>query len=372
MELHTNRPTISTTEAIAAMKTFYNKDATAITELRSHEDRNFHVTTATQDSYVLKFLQDVDVQTLNLQFESMRHLQNHGFVCPKPVETLNGDDYFHYESAKSKCFAFMLTYIPGKVAQNVITSQDALFEIGTLIAAIQDCLKDFQPNANNPPDTNWDIKKVPELIQYLPELESDHQRELIKKAIRIFNDNIDKLQCLEKGWVHGDLHDENIIVIENSAIVSSDKKPSDPCPTSAKTKLQDLRQLYGIIDFEDLHENYRIMDILIAMGVFMMSVPSNDETFLETSAHILAGYNSRRKFTSVEKPIMYPIILGRYVQELVLCSVQNNHQTEPNTYLTEIFQNAWPQLEFLLECGEDYVWTVWNKVLESREKEKIL
>ena len=415
-----------------------------VKELKSHDARNFLVTTASKGSYVLKFMKESDSEDLELQYRCMDHLTKTGFLCPNPVGNIHGDLHFDYEGKNSKCVVFLLTYIPGHVAQDDIADEYVLYDIGSLIGDIQTSLKEFKPKFRPNSCNNWSIEKVPELEEFLPELNNDHQREIIRNAIGTFQNNMDKFRRLERGWIHGDLHDENIIVVEDnlprkwfigenhekspeeptapsinemaSHITSShatkeeskytsedalnetsEETPKEmsftetlketskdhPCKqtptqvvsieevsiqtTSPKTAVSPiLKQMYGIIDFEDIHENYCVLDILIAMAVFMMSVPTNDGKFLETSGYILAGYLSRHKLSMDEKAVMNPVILGRYAQELVLCTAQNNHQSQTNAYLTEIFQNAWPQLEFMIDRGEEYVFKVWNDVLDYK------
>ena len=375
---------------------------------------------------VLKFVPGIEPTTLMLQFECMQHLQNHGFVCSQPIAQKDGKLFAQYHSEQTDCLVYMLTYIPGEVVQKYVTNPADMFAIGSLVVDVQKCLATFSPQSDG--NFNWFVDSIPDLANFLSDLENDHQRALVTQGLRVFEQNFEKIRHLEKGWVHGDLHDENVIKIdhtnqgveidkpnakssspETKDITQEDKIPScnaDSTKDHAKitdiphsfssnseehisiTDMKDVQKLYGIIDFENMSDEYRIMELVVPMAVFMMSVDfdftnstldsdkmnesCNEEhkfrntTFLQTSGHILAGYLSKQTLTLAENDALYPLVITRYLQELVWHSVQHKEQDGKNAYLTEIFPNAWPQLEILLACGQEGVWEVWNNVLHER------
>ena len=385
-----DRPSVQESEAKDILVQYYNKKVTSITQLKSFEARNFKVTCQSQsqsptegspgevqdqgpiksgsqegDRFVLKIVKakEMDPKLLELQFECMIHMRDYGLNSSQPQVNISGKFYAEYTCRNGqKCFVNLLSFIPGKVAQDYITSRRVMFDVGLMVVEVQNCLKEFKPKTDVKLETKWSLNQVSKLKEFLDDLDTVHQRNLVVKAIEVFENGKEQFGNLGKGWIHGDIHDGNIIVMN----LDDDNDDNDD---------GSVKQRYGIIDFEDMHVNYCILDLIIAMVGVMISVPfsdGNEEAFLRTSGDILAGYLSKRVMTSDEKAIMYPAMIGRYAQELVFSTRDFKHQNATNEYLTGISSNAWPQLEYMLRVGESRVHEIWNETLKSWGRDAVL
>ena len=143
------------------------------------------------------------------------------------------------------------------------------------------------------------------------------------------------------------MHDENILLL------SDDSKRS-------KT---DVIKKFGVIDFEDIQKSYFIIDLAMALCYFMIASKCDDNSdILSVSGNILNGYVCKRSLTETEWNVLFTLVCGRYVQELVLCEVEQQKQTD-NEYLRTCFKDGRPQIKLLMEWGEEHVMNKWQTYL---------
>ena len=156
--------------------------------------------------------------------------------------------------------------------------------------------------------------------------------------------------------IHGDLHDENILLLSD--------KSSDYCSSGVSSSRGHqghenyVKNIFGLIDFEDLHQSYCVVDIATVLSYFMIA--SKCDNFLEVSEYILSGYLNKVSLADYEWKVLYSLVCGRYIQELVLCEVEVRTQGS-NEYLKTCFKDGWPQIEYLLSMGEEHVLKAWQK-----------
>lgn len=351
------RPEVGLAEATRIVIRHFGLQVAAIEQLRSHCGRNFHVHSFPRTKcdgekleFVLKIMPCIEAENIDIQLKCMKHMGMHGFVCPTPVVNIDGNEYLIYrcESDQQQCVVYMLIFIHGQEVQKNMTTE-VIFNVGMLIAEVQNSLESFRVEIPVESPNVWSLSSVPLLEEYLEELDTDAQRDLIKQVLRKFESNSTHFQSLKKGWIHGDMHDDNILLLKSDA--------------------NEVAQRYAVIDFGDIGYSCAVFDLMIAMAVFMMNVPTNKGEFLKISGHILAGYLSKKQLNTQEQKVLFVAILGRYAQELVLCTIENKYQKEENCYLSMTFDNAWPQLEFMLSCGEEFVYKTWLDVQNMHTQE---
>merc|ERR1711894_491108 len=131
---------------------------------------------------------------------------------------------------------------------------------GALLAELQKSLKELElPGVEKESqDREWVLENITKLQKYLKYLDSDEKRKWVESVIKEFETTVKPLiPSLEKGIVHGDFHDENVILLN-----TKDE--------------EDYKKKYGIIDFGDLCLSSYVFDLATSLAFFMISASVED------------------------------------------------------------------------------------------------
>lgn len=125
------------------------------------------------------------------------------------------------------------------------------------------------------------------------------------------------------GVIHGDLHDENIIVVDRQL---------DSCDTFFKNCPIELS---GVIDFGDCSESILVEDIVVSIKGFMCSARLKDLCLIDTCGYVLAGYHRQIELNHYEQLSLHLLISGAYCQELIL-NIKSMENQPDNDYISTI------------------------------------
>ncbi|CAH1796023.1 unnamed protein product [Owenia fusiformis] len=183
------------------------------------------------------------------------------------------------------------------------------------------------------------------------------------------------------GIIHGDFHDENIIVqiqtIDKSNQVkagSHSKVPNDgqvikhaqfDVSESANDNTNTNDEQYvatGVIDFGDSFRSYFIFEVAIAICYLMIEVTLIDP--VDVAGHFLAGYFTHMDLSARELDLLYICIHRAFAQEFVLGSLK--YIDDPtNHYLVTSQRNGWKIMRNFWNISKSEVHFKWNCVLQK-------
>lgn len=118
--------------------------------------------------------------------------------------------------------------------------------------------------------TQWHLQSVPALKSFLDIVEVKKNQKLAETIIDAFIGKVKKVEgSLEKGMIHGDFNEQNILLIKSE---------------NGNWKIS------SVIDFEDSHHSYYLYELAIAVCYIMMECKRHNFNFVIGAGHLIAGY----------------------------------------------------------------------------------
>ncbi|XP_051175073.1 hydroxylysine kinase [Leptopilina boulardi] len=344
------KPMINQETAIDIVKRVYGLNVIKIIELNAYDDKNYHILCETKkfnnqhinkisdDGYILKIVNSLDSKKINVidaQTEMMIFLNENGICCPMPIKCIDGN-YFSLENLKSsttsddKNVVRLLIYRPGKLLINVKKTNELMFEVGKYIGTLSNKMQEFIHTGYDNHETIWMLQSVPKIREFLDVLNQENQK-IVNNIVNEFELKV--ICCLDyfdKGFIHGDLNEQNIVMADNE------------------------RQISAIIDFGDSSKNCLIFDLTISLTYMMLQTEN-----LESGKYVIQGYETVRYLSDKEKSIIKICVCARLCQSLVLGLY--SHKNDPNNeYVLTTQKSGWKLLNQLWFMSDDTISRIWN------------
>lgn len=145
----------------------------------------------------------------------------------------------------------------------------------------------------------------------------DTEQKLLTHVYNTFiNEVIPKLGDLKKQVIHGDINDENIIVVPN--------------------QYGDGHEIVSIIDFGDMSVSYRVFEVAICMMYMIMVRVQQGDTHNEAiriAGYVLHGYQSVYSLSQSALGLLYWSVAARFFQSIVIGKYKRSLEPE-NAYLS--------------------------------------
>jgi len=226
---------------------------------------------------------DSKAETLiDAQNQMMLFLNKRGVLCSKPVQNVEKQlkAYTELAAGKDKNIIRLLTYIPGDILVSVDYTPDLLFQIGEMVAKTDLALMDFHHEGIVGVERIWNLNSVPKVKEFVHAVTDETRRALSVKVIENFEKVVvPEYHQLLSGAIHGDLNEQNILVREDDSEAGR-------------------FNFAGIIDFGDIHRNFLVFELAIAICYTMIDCKTMD--VLDAPGHVLAGYNRWRPIPEKE------------------------------------------------------------------------
>lgn len=290
----------------------------------SGENLNFLVRVDQDRRYVAKIVDEaVPPAAIELENAAIEHALEAGFPLRLPriiknqfanIETrlknaLNGFDRL-----------ILMQFIDGNEMSSLSDISDFLiFEAGQTLGRFDMAMRDFRhPAALR--NHRWNLAAADQHADKIELIEDADRRELLEWAFRSWKVARSGLDAVPWQFIHGDGHDENLLVSGGRVV--------------------------GLIDFGDCCHNPRICELAICVAYLMMRCADP----LHRAATALSGYQEHTVLSADELGLLYPLICGRLA---VSIGVANERKTidpdNPNWFGGE--QSAWDLLEYLRVIG---------------------
>jgi len=312
-------------------------------------------------------------------------LVERGFNCPQPVFNIHGQDkskerivYDHpsqhsINGKESESVQLgvhivrLLTYVPGQLIVQVPYTPSLLHSVGQHLGRVENALQTFSHSALDIHQTIWDLDKVPELSSFTYAIQRPEDLALVKDVMKVFAEDVQlRRHQFQRGTIHGDYNEQNILVQQCSTPVPPECSTSVPpeCSTSVSpecsTSLPPEYTVYGLIDFGDSLTSYYVYEVAIA--IMYMMLDSKVVDVLDVGGHILVGYLRERSLNEVEIDCLKTCIAARFAQSLTL-GAYSFSQDPSNPYIMATAKNGWSQLRALWNTPRDVLYQRWNKIM---------
>ncbi len=352
------RPELSLDKAVHLIWSLYGLKAEKVKELASYDDRNFFflaqsaansfIRSVNEHGYVFKVTNRKDSSDpafFEAQNEIMTHLSKGGFRVPEPVPDVSGRllSLQRLDETESVFVVRVLKFLPGKTLYEVDPwTTEHFFQCGTFVAQMDTHLKSFSHPAYETRRTIWSLSNVPELKKFTYAVSKSEDRELVDDIVRAFEIDVVPVEDkLEKGVIHGDFNEQNILMSNSDGGEFS---------------------VFGVIDFGDSQKSCLVYDLAITVMYMMTRCKVVDPN--DVCGYVLAGYTKSRELPVLEWDVLRVCVAARYAQSLVLGSY--TYLTDPgNEYVLITAKEGWRVLRSFWTCDKDDLYVRWKSILSA-------
>ncbi|XP_975012.1 hydroxylysine kinase [Tribolium castaneum] len=346
------KPKVDENEVKNILSGIYGLKCVSIKQLNGYDDFNFHVKVSDEcdnenikkinkDGYILKVINSLDSQRpqfFEAQNEVLRFLGKTSICCPQPVQNKSGEFYIIRTFSSGKHIVRLLEFIAGSILHQVPTSVNLFYKVGKFAAQLDQALKKFHHPAYDCIKSVWHLESAPQLSKFLYVITDETRKKIVSEVIEDFPKRVLAAKSrLEKGVIHGDFNEQNILVDEKD------------------------NELYvkAILDFGDSQFGCYIYELAIAMAYMMIQGKS-----IEAGGYVLAGYNSVRKISDEEYNLLKTCIAARMSQSLVLGVYTSIHDPD-NPYILTTAKTGWALLVDFWSKPESELLEVWKKIVDE-------
>ena len=324
-------PKFNEVDAARIAKELFGLDGTAGL-LPSERDQNFRLTTAGDESYVLKIANSTEPEAvLDFQNQAMMHLRSrrgaglrHISIAPEVCLSVDGHQIASTRDDDGTTYLVrLLTYLPGRpLAHAKPHNEDLMFSLGQFFGNLSQLLKDFDHPATHR-DFHWDLKNAGRIIpEYMDLIRDPHHQKLVQQFLERYQAVTEpQLADLPTGVIHSDGNDYNVLVE----------------PDSSRRN-----HVTGVIDFGDMVYSKIINEIAIVCAYAMLDKADP----MAPARAIIAGYHKAHPLTEAELAVLFDLICMRLCMSVCHSANQSRHEPD-NEYLRISEKPAWDLLKKL-------------------------
>ena len=282
---------------------------------------NYLVTVNEEERYVLKIMgADMPTEAVAMEFAAIEHAVSNGFGLKLPRIVKNR--YSKWNSGinihKNLSYtALLYTFIDGELlSKSSDISMKMANNVGSAIALFDLSMENFDhPAAHR--SHPWNLAEAGQHERKIKLIDDPDRRDLLAWAFRTwFSDAKPKLSALPQQFIHGDAHDENILV--------------------------DGERVTGLLDLGDSGFNPTICELATCLPYLMMG----RDNPLEIAANIVVGYRSIRPLCDAEMSVLMPLVCGRMAVTVSMAALRGQfNPSHPTWFISEA--GAWGLLAFL-------------------------
>ena len=193
--------------------------------------------------------------------------------------------------------ARVIEFIEGIDLSSVTDISDVMLRnVGETVAGFNQVMRDFHhPAAQR--NHRWNLVEAGQHADQIERLAEAEQRELLGWAFSAWRGVREQLGSLPWQFIHGDAHDENILVQDD--------------------------QVSGLIDFGDCCHNPTVCELATCITYMMMRGDP-----LHIARVIFEGYEKLRPLSAAERGALYPLVCGRLAASL--CILNERKTIDPH------------------------------------------
>jgi Ser/Thr protein kinase RdoA (MazF antagonist) len=292
--------------------------------LPSERDHNFRIRARGGDGFVLKITHPAEPRSVtNFQTMALRHIATVDPTLAVPAVIAARDGRFEPEltGCGPPRTVRLLSYLPGQLLIRAPRSHAQDRALGAFLARLGRALRGFFHPAAGQADILWDLRQLPQVNDFVPEIAEPRRRALVEQVMSsAVSEVLPTLPKLRAQVVHNDFNPSNVVVSEaNPAIVA------------------------GILDFGDMLHAPLACDIAIGASYRW---PQDDDP-LAGAARFVAGYHSVTPLAEDEVAILLDLIRIRLALAVTIVNWQATRYPEKYDYLMRMNAEVWSFLERL-------------------------
>ncbi len=311
--------------------------AVSVRSLSGERDRNFHLHTADRRDFVLKILDfNSSPEATDCQLRVLEHLaeQDPSLPVPRIIPTVLGGEIGTVGGREGSYATCLLQYLPGEPLASRSTDAPLLQGLGETLGRLDIALRGFFHPALGQ-RIAWDVRRLPELVEYAPHIESAALRSLVQSAAAALKERLLDLRSLPSQAIHGDCHAHNVLVLPASHAIS------------------------GILDFGDMVHGPRVLEPAVAMSELL----AEDRASMEGVSPLLAGYAQRVPLAERELDLLFPLIAARHSITLLVHAWRVRHDPQGARALAASVDSTAHSLKALQETGCETLTERWRRPL---------
>jgi len=356
------KPQLSLEEAKDLLIRLYGLSPLTVKEFNSYDDRNFFFTVDTKTSnphlsstwphgYILKVTNKGDSKDptfSDAQNEMILHMADAGLAVPEPIKNIAGNlksmEALTTNNKSSQNIVRLLKFIPGKTFYEIETWTTAHFyQCGAFVARMDKSLATFKHSAYDNRNSIWFLSSIPAVKDFVSAVTDDEKRKLVVDIIDQFCEIvIPASKQLEKGIIHGDFNEQNILCQKNEATGEY--------------------EISSVIDFGDSQYNPLLYEVSITI-MYMMTKCTVIPPAM-AGGHVLAGYIQHRDLSLLERKLIRTCVAARYAQSLVM-GAYSYAQDPGNEYLLITAKTGWKTLADFWSVEQNQLYKQWDTIIST-------
>jgi len=289
------------------------------------ENLNYLVTSGNKERYVLKVVgAEMPSETVAMQNSAINYASSRGFgpKLPHILKNKKGNFYTGIKIRKNSLYNLLLyQFIEGKLLSSISDiSINLAKNVGTTIALFDLSMENFDhPLAHR--NHMWNLAEAGQHELKIELIEDPDRQELLAWAFRTWSvDAKPKLSALPQQFIHGDAHDDNILIKD--------------------------QRITGLLDFGDCGFNPTVCELAICLPYLMMG----REQPMEIAAGVVTAYHNTRPLSDVEFSVLMPLVCGRLAVSVGIAAARRQiDPSNPAWFSGE--QDTWDLLAFLHSMG---------------------
>ena len=334
MALRTAPSRVSCEEASRCARELYGIESAAVA-LAGERDDNFRLTDPDRGSYVLKFMDDGAGSAsgdCGVRVLGHLHREDPGLPTPRPIRTRTGEDVGRFTVRGTPRHTLLIDLLPGEPLSAHAVTAPLLADLGGVLGRLDRALRGFFHPALEQ-SLAWDVRRLPELAVFIPELDSLHARRLATLAVDAYAARRATFSALRSQAIHGDGHAGNVLVDPASRTVS------------------------GLIDFGDMIRAPLILEPAVAMSE-LLTEGIADVALL---APLLRGFVGVQTLLAEEVEHLFDLILARHAVTILVHAWRLRHDPAGADAVAAAAARAATSIEQLLGAGREGCTREWHE-----------
>lgn len=305
---HLPRPRLTLEQATVLARDHFGATG-SVTELGSHQDRNFRI--ETPDHTVVLKVSNPLITTVELEAQNaaLAHLAHSGLELPMVVAGIAGTDIVHVTIDGQNLDLRLLTYVDGyPLADTLRLTTEQIRSLGDVAGCIVAGLADFEhPGTDR--FLQWDLRRGGEVIDaLLPYVVDETRRERLQRVTDACRKQVSRFAAnLRVQTIHGDLTDDNVVSRDTTDGISD--------------------SITGVIDFGDVARGWLVAELAASCACVLYRRPNNPLVILDT----VRAFHAQVPLIDAELSALWPLIVLR-AAVLVVSGEQQVHLDGDNDY----------------------------------------
>ncbi len=293
--------------------------AGAITPLPGEHDLNYRIEAADGALYLLKLHAPGDADDLAMQVAVLEHLAAAAPHLPvsRALPARTGAKTVATDIRGPRT-ARLLTWLPGDIwSRAAARGGESIATLGRLLGELDRNLEDFA-HAGARRAYAWDIGRAEMHLDTLRFIEDAEKRAAVEAVLQRFVAKVlPRLEACPRQVVHNDANDYNVLLDAGGRVS-------------------------GLLDFGDMVETFRVVEIAVA-GAYALIGAADP---VETVGRLAAAYHAVNPISETEAELVFDLVCTRYAVSMCMAAKQIRDNPE-NTYLLVSQQDVWHELQRL-------------------------